>query len=179
MPLDLEELQGGHPAMVLRGFQNAMLNTLAWLTQCVLSMSGWFGGDWSVCIQDSTGKYSKTKLQTSWYTSLSKGKRHQGSVYQPLLPVSSKHGNKLGSSIWRASQATDTSSVGSLLLQECVPLTLPGVWKAVKEQLRKTTDSMHNEHGLGALFNLKRHCQELKVKNQTKHALFLSDLNIW
>lgn len=42
------------------------------------------------------------------------------------------------------------------------------------------------EHGLCSFVNLKRHCQDLKVKNWTKHASFLSDrenlikaLRIW
>lgn len=58
---------------------------------------------------------------------------------------SSKHLSRLGPSHLKSNEATDTSSVGSLLLQECVPLTLPGVWRAVKEQLKMTTDSVHNE----------------------------------
>lgn len=73
-------------------------------------------------------------------------KRHHGLIRWPPQPGSVANiWTNWALLIWRAIQATDTLSVDSLLLQECVPLTLPGVWRAVKKQLKMTTDSMHNE----------------------------------
>lgn len=90
---------------------------------------------------------------------------------------SSKHLNKLGSSHLK-SYSSHRHLIGELppAAGMCTfdsPRSLKGCKGTAENDHRLRAQWI--EHGLCSFVNLKRHCQDLKVKNWTKHAPFLSD----
>lgn len=115
---------------------------------------------------------------TSHCTPLSEVKRWQGPrSLGSMARFPSKYWNKLGSSHLKSSWShrhliSELPSAAGMCTFDS-PRSLKGCKGTAENDHRLRAQWI--EQGLCSFVDLKRHCQDLKVKNWTRHALFLSD----